>query len=471
VKAGARGLGEWNNRAPETTYDYRARIDTVKQPYVSHETGQWCVFPNFDEIPKYTGVNKAKNFEIFRDLLNDNDMGGLAHKFLMASGKLQLLCYKHEIERTLRTPDYAGFQLLALNDYSGQGSAIVGLTDVFFDDKPYCTADDFRAFCAPIVPLARFPKFTYRNDEQLKLTAEAAQFASETVVGAEPVCTLTDPATGEVIGRRALRKGDISIGCNIGLGSCAFPLNSIKKATRLTLSITIPGTARLNDGTDASNSWDIWVYPAETKDEQGGIHICDALDEKAASILAKGGKVLLCAGGKVKYGEDVKQHFTPAFWNTSWFKMRPPHTTGLLIDHRHPALADFPTEYHSDMQWWELVNKAQVMQFSDFPKGFQPIVQSIDTWFISRKIGMLFEANVHGGKLMMTTMDLSSDLDKRIAARQMRHSILRYMNSDKFNPQHTLDINLIKDLFTKKATEVEMFTKQSPDELIPKKNR
>ena len=117
------------------------------------------------------------------------------------------------------------------------------------------------------------------------------------------------------------------------------------------------------------------------------------------------------------------------------------------------------------------MNKAQVMQFSDFPKGFQPIVQSIDTWFISRKIGMLFEANVHGGKLMMTTMDLSSDLDKRIAARQMRHSILRYMNSDKFNPQHTLDIKLIKDLFTKKATEVEMFTKQSPDELIPKKNR
>ena len=471
VKAGARGLGEWNNRAPETTYDYSVRIDTVSQPYVSHETGQWCVFPNFDEIKKYKGVNKAKNFEIFRDLLRDNDMKPMAKKFLMASGKLQLLCYKSEIERTLRTPNYAGFQLLSLNDYSGQGSALVGLTDVFFDDKGYCTAEDFREFCAPIVPLARFPKFTYLNNEQLAIATEVAQFSSEVIKNAEPVCTLTDALTGEVIAKRTLRSGDIQIGSNIGLGSCAFPLNSIKKATRLTLRITIPGTARLNGGRDASNSWDVWVYPAEMISREGDVYVCDSIDQKAKDILAKGGKVLLCAAGKVKYGQDVKQYFTPAFWNTSWFKMRPPHTTGLHIDSQHPVFDDFPTSYHSDMQWWELANKTQVMQLSDFPKGFQPIVQSIDTWFISRKIGMLFEANVMGGKLMMTTMDISSNLDKRIAARQMRHSILRYMNSDKFSPRHTLDVQLIEDLFTKEAPKVDMFTKQSPDELIPKKNR
>ena len=117
VKAGARGL-TWAERQPESMSDYRAKIDTVKQPYVSHETGQWCVFPDFNEIRKYTGVNKARNFEIFRDILEDNDMSGQAHDFMMASGKLQAICYKHEIEKTLRTPDYAGFQLLALNDYS-----------------------------------------------------------------------------------------------------------------------------------------------------------------------------------------------------------------------------------------------------------------------------------------------------------------------------------------------------------------
>lgn len=145
VKAGARGL-TWAERQPESMSDYRAKIDTVKQPYVSHETGQWCVFPDFNEIRKYTGVNKARNFEIFRDILEDNDMSGQAHDFMMASGKLQAICYKHEIEKTLRTPDYAGFQLLALNDYSGQGTALVGVLNVFFEEKRLYRCGEVQAF-------------------------------------------------------------------------------------------------------------------------------------------------------------------------------------------------------------------------------------------------------------------------------------------------------------------------------------
>lgn len=192
------------------------------------------------------------------------------------------------------------------------------------------------------------------------------------------------------------------------------------------------------------------------------------LDRKARRTLERGGKVLLLAAGKVSYGREVKQQFLPVFWNTSWFKMRPPHTTGLFIDTQHPILAQFPTDSHSDLQWWELVNKAQVMLFSDFPSDFQPIVQSIDTWFVSRKIGMLFEARVGKGRLVMTTMDLSSRLDTRHAARQMRHSILAYMRSDRFAPTLTLDLQRVSDLFTKVAGEVDMFTHDSPDELKPK---
>ena len=135
-----KGWGTWPDlvkKQPSTQDDYRFQnhLDTVRQPYVSHETGQWCAFPNFNEIRKYTGVNKAKNFEIFKDILADNHMSDQAHLFMMASGKLQALCYKYEIEKTLRTPDYAGFQLLALNDYSGQGTALVGVLDVFFEEK------------------------------------------------------------------------------------------------------------------------------------------------------------------------------------------------------------------------------------------------------------------------------------------------------------------------------------------------
>lgn len=477
VKAGARGLNEWTRSAPESVMTFENNISMyngkdmpntpITMPFVSHETGQWCAFPNFDEISKYTGVNKAKNFEIFRDLLRDNGMESRAHDFMMASGKLQTLCYKAEIERTLRTPKYAGYQLLSLNDYSGQGTALVGVTDVFFDKKGYCDENQFGEFCAPIVPLAKFPKFTYQTNETLEVDVELSQFSDKEMKGVTPQWVLAEEeqtpyATGNLPTR------DLPIGGNINLGHISVPLSKMDKAAKMTLTVTIPGT-------NAKNNWDVWVYPTrderavqyDKKGEPKGVYVTDSLDEKAMKTLKKGGNVLICAAGKVTYGKEVVQQFTPVFWNTSWFKMRPPHTTGLFVENTHSIFDLFPTDYHSDIQWWELVNRAQVMQFTDFPKDFQPLVQSIDTWFVSRKIGMLFEANVGRGKLVMTSMDITNNLDERIVARQMWESILVYMQSEKFKPQWTIDAQLVADLFTKVAGEINMYTKDSPDELKP----
>ncbi|MBQ0023520.1 MAG: beta-glucuronidase [Prevotellaceae bacterium] len=500
VKAGARGLNEWSKRAPESMVDFRNNIAVyngkdapntpINMPYISHETGQWCAFPNFKEISKYTGVNKAKNFEIFRDLLRDNGMESMSENFLLASGKLQALCYKAEIERTLRTPKYAGYQLLSLNDYSGQGTALVGVTDVFFDNKGYITSDAFREFSGPIVPLARIPKFTYSNAETFTCSVELNQHTNATISNAKPrweiikaadtrkpymTLNLEAPyAEGE------FAQKDLPIGSNIELGNISVSLDKVTEPTKFTLVVHIPGT-------EAKNHWDFWVYPSsgslklpphvEKKIRAGkrpgtmwmdNILITDTLDAEALKALDKGKNVLICAAGKVSYGKEVVQQFTPVFWNTSWFKMRPPHTTGIFVENQHSIFDLFPTDYHSDMQWWELVNRAQVMQFTDFPKDFQPLVQSIDTWFVSRKIGMLFEAKVGKGKLIMTSMDITNDLDKRIVARQMRNSILNYMMSKNFAPRWTIEQQQIADLFTKVAGEVNMFTNDSPDELKPK---
>ena len=461
VKAGARGLN-WKNEQPESISDYREKIDTVMQPYISHENGQWCVFPNFDEIRKYTGVNKAKNFEIFRDILNDNHMGGQSYDFMMASGKLQALCYKHEIEKTLRTPDYAGFQLLALNDYSGQGTALVGVLDVFFEEKGYINAEQFRRFCSPTVPLARIPKFVYANDETFHADIEVSHFGAAPLQGAKTSYTIKDKF-GKVYAKGTVGTQTIPIGNLCALGSVDMNLKEIDTPQKLNLEVCI-------EGSDAVNDWDFWVYPAQVELTQGSVYTTDTLDEKAISVLKEGGNVLITAAGKIQYGKEVKQYFTPVFWNTSWFKMRPPHTTGIFLNEYHPLFREFPTEFHSNLQWWELLNKAQVMQFTDFPAEFQPTVQSIDTWFISRKIGMLFEANVLNGKLMMTSMDITSQPEKRIVARQMHKAILDYMNSDAFRPTEKISPELIQALFTKVAGDVKSYTKDSPDELKPKIN-
>lgn len=460
VKAGARGLN-WTNSMPESASDYHEKIDTVKQPYVSHETGQWCVFPDFNEIRKYTGVNKAKNFEIFKDFLKAGNMEEMGQNFMMASGKLQALCYKNEIEKTLRTPDYAGFQLLSLNDYSGQGTALVGVLNVFWEEKGYINAPEFRRFCSPTVPLARIKKFVYKNNETFRADIEIAHFGKNMLKNTRTIYKIKNEF-GKIITQGIVSTKDIPVGNCFNLGSVEFALDSIKKAAKLNLEISI-------EGTDAVNDWDFWVYPATVNIDKGNVYVTDSLDEKATSILQNGGNVLLTAAGKVSYGKEVVQYFTPVFWNTSWFKMRPPHTTGIFVNNYHLLFKNFPTDYYSDLQWWELLNKAQVMQFSDFPADFQPLVQSIDTWFISRKIGMLFEAKVLKGKLMMTSMDIKSDPDNRVVARQLYKAILDYMNSDNFRPQATVTFEMVKDLFTKTAKKIDSYTKDSPDELKPVK--
>ncbi len=463
VKAGARGL-TWAKSRPSTNDDFRFqnRIDTVKQPYVSHETGQWCAFPNFNEIDKYTGVNKAKNFEIFKDILADNNMSELAYWFNMSSGKLQALCYKYEIEKTLRTPDFAGFQLLALNDYSGQGTALVGVLDVFFEEKGYIDAATWRRFCSPTVPLMRSDKFVYTNNDTIKADIEVAHFGKEAISNANIEFAFKDKY-GKILYIGELNKNEIPIGNMNEVGTIEFPLSSIKKAGEINLEVKIKGT-------DAVNDWNFWVYPEEVDIEEGDVYTTDSLDEKAIEILNNGGNVLITAADKISYGKEVVQTFTPVFWNTSWFKMRPPHTTGIFVNPKHPMFVNFPTDYHSNLQWWELLNRAQVMQFTDFPSNFQPIVQSIDTWFISRKIGTLFEASVLNGKVIMTSMDISTNLKERVVARQLRKAILDYMNSDQFRPKYTITPQNIGDLFTKSSEKIKSYTNESPDELKPKIN-
>ena len=159
----------------------------------------------------------------------------------------------------------------------------------------------------------------------------------------------------------------------------------------------------------------------------------------------------------------------PVFWNTSWCKMRPPHTTGAYINTEHPLFDHgFPTDDWSNLNWWELLNKAQVMNLLELPAEYQSPIQPIDTWHLSRKLGMVVEANVLNGKLFMTTMDLDTDLDKRVVAKRMRNAVLDYMASDDFKPTITLTPETITNFFTKETAPVEMYTNETPDELKPK---
>ena len=167
-------------------------------------------------------------------------------------------------------------------------------------------------------------------------------------------------------------------------------------------------------------------------------------------------------------GSDVVQHYLPVFWNTSWFKMRPPHTTGAYIDTTHPLFKHFPSDNWANLNWWELLNRAQVMNLCELPADYMSPIQPIDTWHVSRKLGMMVETRCLAGRLIITTMDITSQPSRRHVARQMRHALLTYKQGADFNPQLTLPLNTVTHFFTRQAAKVDMFTKDSPDELKPK---
>ena len=461
IKSGARGR-PWNG-SPETLSDYDSVVTKFTMPYVTHEMGQWCAYPDFSEIPKYTGVYKAKNFELFRDELQEQGMGEEARNFLMASGKLQVVCYKAEIEKSLRTKDEGGFQLLSLNDYPGQGTALVGVLNAFWEEKGYINAAAFSRFCNSTVPLARLPKFVYTNDETLDAHVEIYHYGKAPLVDAEVDWILRDDKK-LIIANGTFKKTTIPIGGCISIGEFRVPLSVVKGPALLHLEVSIRNTPYAND-------WNCWVYPARLPIVSGdSVYYCTDLDDRARQVLERGGRVFLNASGKVVKGKEVVATFQPVFWNTSWFKMRPPHTLGIVCDPTHPVFADFPTSDFSDLQWWEILNKAQPMHLEDFPKGFRPLVQPIDTWFLNRRLGLIFEVRVGKGRLIVSGADLGPGTRAdRPAARQLYYSLQRYMLSDKFRPSASVDFNIVKDLFVTGSRFVfSTYSKASPDELKPK---
>lgn len=427
-----------NAQPPQTNYDWSNKLPGDGIPVVSHEIGQWCVFPNFKEIKKYTGVLKAKNFEIFQESLIANRMGDLADSFLLASGKLQTLCYKAEIEAALRTPGFAGFQLLDLHDFPGQGTALVGVLDPFWEEKGYVTPQEYSRFCNSTVPLARFEKRIFSEDETMITKIEVAHFGNKPMGVNAATWELTENNTTIASGNFVSNK--IPLGNGIPLGEIKYQFQKENRPRKLTLEVSVA---------EFSNSWDIWVYPKNKTLETNEIKVVEKLTPSTIKYLNEGGKVLLSLGkGKVapEMGGDVGVGFSSIFWNTAWTGGQKPHTLGILCNPEHPALKLFPTEYHSNWQWWDAMSHSDAIKINAFPAELKPIVRIIDDWVTNRQLALLFEAKMGKGKILVSGVDLTNDLENRLEAIQLKASLLNYMKGDLFNPKTELSSNQIKNI-------------------------
>ena len=411
--------GILNHFYPGTTRNYAGALEGIPVPVISHETGQFQSYPDYAEIDKYTGPLAPYNLMEFRRRLEIAGMGGQAADFHRASGAWVAQLYKADIEMCLRTPGLGGFQLLDLQDYPGQGSAYVGILDAFMEDKGFIPQADWQGFCSDLVPLAEFEKYCWSEDEVFHARVKVANYTGEELK--EAVSDIEMPVSDLLKGVEAPAR------------------------VELRLEADTPGH-------HGANSWPIWIYPADNQPDRKGVTIARRLDASALNALAAGKKVLLMPSDTVN---TVGGLFTTDYWNYRMFKEicenagKPvsPGTLGILTDPSHPVFREFPTEEHTNWQWYPVLKASRPM-ILDALDGYKPIVQVIDNVERNHRLGLLFEFAVGKGRLLVCCSDLESVLDHP-EGRQFYKAVLDYMRSEVFHPSVSLDREQLLRLFRK----------------------
>jgi len=425
--------GTYGVRGYSTQYDLEDNYSKANIPIIAHELGQYPVYPLWSEIDKYTGVLKARNLEQCRESASKNNLLGMNREFHQASGALQDLLYKAHLENLLRTPSCAGFQMLSMADYQGQGEALVGWLDCFWDAKGNTTPESFRRYCNSVVPLARFKKFVWETNETFESRLQVANYGADEI--RSKATWMLSSGTGHVIEQGAISDFTIPRGELKDIGKLTIDFSKIKQAGKYTFSISL-------DGTEFYNSWNLWIYPPVSQ-VKSDVLVATEYSDEVQTKLNQGGKVLLIAD---QLGTEITSrplYFTPLFWSTVFFPGQSNSTLGLYVNKAHPALSFFPTDTYSDYQW-ETISRGHSFVLNEYPKLI-PVAQPISDFHINDKLGSIFECQVGKGKLLVCGYDIRKEQNP--VARQLKYNLLTYMNQSNFNPSFSIHSSELKKMF------------------------
>lgn len=430
---------------PSTLWDKSAESD-VDVPVIAHETGQRCMYPDFREMKKYTGVLEARNLEVYRERLEANGMLAQAEDFFRATGAHTVLQYKEVNEALLRTPNSGGFQLLGLADFPGQGCAFVGILDAFWESKGLVAPETWRESCAPTVLLCRLAQRVFDTSDTLEARIDIYHYGEHPLPAGELQWSLATE-TGETVAQGRVDVQAVPRATVMPLGSVKVPLNGITRPEQLVLKVSL--------GKDLSNSWKIWVYP-QTAPQPGGesVTLLREWGEPARKALEQGKAVLLIPRDAM----GRKTRFAGHFWNPVMFNWDP-MIVGTLIDAKHAAFGLFPTGCDADWQWWDILNHSRALDLTAC-RGLTPVIQSIDSYEHNRKLGIAFETRVGKGRLFVLCTDIDHDMDKRPATRQLLHSVRAYVAGEKFMPSHSIEAAQLDLLFATGATDSAQHAKE-----------
>ena len=437
--SGMRGYLNENYPSADRTYD-EAMAEIRKEyqkPVFSFEVGQFEVLPDFEELESFHGISDPVNLKLIKKRVEERGLLPTWKKYVEATGELSRLAYREEIEAAMRTRELSGISLLGLQDFPGQGTALVGMMNSHLEPKPYDFArpERFREFFQECRILVKLPHYTYEAGERLIAEVEAANFGKGNIEGvfcwtlaekksvsengncepAEIKSKNTVIATGEDTEITICRSGSYT-----EVGSLDIPLDFVEKNTALTLKVRIG---------DCISAYPIWVYRKTTPVCPENVYETRAFDVKTREILQNGGRVYLSPDAdKESLPNSIKTQFTTDFWSVGTFADQE-GGMGQLIDTEHPIFKEFPTDFHTDWQWWIMASKRAVI----LPHPMKTIITEMDSYAFLRPMAQMIEFRCLKGKVLLSTMELHKS-QQYPEARALQASIYTYLSGENFEP-------------------------------------
>lgn len=429
--------GYINHSYPSAQENFDKSMDalreTYQKPVFSFEVGQFEVLPDFGELDDFHGVSDPANYRWIRDRVERKGLMPVWEKYIEATGELSRIGYREEVEAAMRTEKMSGISLLGLQDFPGQGTALVGMLNSHLRPKPYSFAQPgrFREFFTDRLPLALLPKYTYENTETLNVPIRIANFGKQDISG-EVYCRLE--GSGVLI-EAILTHALCPVGRLTDAGVLSLPLSGVTEPAKLDLTVSIA---------DITNRYPIWVYPPVKPVCPEGVHETAVLDEAALAVLESGGKVYLTPPSTPDaLPHSIQAQFTTDFWSVGTFQTQE-GGMGQLIDVEHPIFRGFPTELHTNWQWWPMASQRAIL----LPRRMDCIVTEMDSYAFLRPMAKLFECRCGSGRVLVSSMALQN-LQQYPEARALLDSIYRYLGSPEFEPAQELSVEELSGLVSR----------------------
>ncbi len=472
--------GYINNQYPDACTDYRKTMEkirkTYRKPVFSFEVGQFEVLPDFDELEEFRGVSRPDNYRLIQEKAKQLGLSDVWKRYVEATGELALIGYREEIEAALRTEQLSGISLLGLQDFPGQGTALVGMLNSHLQPKPFSFArpERFRAFFRDQLPLVMLPRYTYEYGEVLRAEVKLANYGKRFLAGklhyalrewrdelgepGEEVMSAPGGAREKEGSTGILAEGTLPwIMCPQGqlteAGVLELPLDrktlsgmegerrnviDAGRARHLKLTVSLDGV---------ENSYPVWVYPPVRPVCPASVYEARFLDEQAGAVLEAGGKVYLSPDSDAQsLPHSIQAQFTTDFWSVGTFPMQE-GGMGQLIQEKHPIFREFPTSFHTDWQWWAPASQRAIIlpQNQAGLLKTASIITEMDSYAYMRPMTQLLECRVGKGKLLLSSLGLQN-LQQYPETRALQAAIYRYMDSEEFAPQQEVELEVLKSL-------------------------